>query len=373
MKKMKILILTHYFQPHIGGIEIIAYNQAKEIVKSGYQVTIITSKIGEESEEEIIDGIKVKRIKAWNFFEDKFGIAFPIFSLNLFSVLKEEIKNNDVIHVHGVWCIPSLLGAFLSKLYNKKLIIAEHVGIVRTKSFLVTGIQKVIFYFFGRFMLQYSDKIIVYNEKVGDWINKKDKTVYLINGVNISIFKPATIKEKKEIKIKYGFPFSKKLILFVGRLTEKKGFDKLFEARDKDYLIIFIGSGIVPENMKKDKNVLFLEPIHQEGLAKIYQASDIFCLPSKNEGFPLSIQEAMVSGLPIITTDHPGYENYLDRKYVKLIDPTSKSIKNTLKEVLNDEVLMKKMKNYSRNTAIEKFSWKKNVTELIKIYKQILS
>lgn len=373
MKKMKILILTHYFQPHIGGIEIIAYNQAKEIVKRGHQITIITSKIGEEPEEEIIDGIKVKRVKAWNFFEDRLGIAFPVFSLNLFSVLKEEIKNKDVIHVHGVWCMPSLLGAFIAKLYNKKLIITEHVGVVQTKSFLVTGIQKVIFYFFGKSMLQYSNKIIVYNEEVEKWINKKDKTVFLINGVDASIFKPATIKAKKKIKIKYGLPFSKKLVLFVGRLTEKKGFDKLFEARDKDYLILFIGSGRVPENMKKDKNVLFLDPMLQEGLAEIYQASDIFCLPSKSEGFPLSIQEGMVSGLPVITTDHPGYENYLDRKYVKLINPTPKFIKSSLKEVLNDEFLIKKMKSYSRNTAVEKFSWEKNVTELIKIYKQILT
>ena len=81
----------------------------------------------------------------------------------------------------------------------------------------------------------------------------------------------------------------------------------------------------------------------------------------------------MASELPIITTDHPGYENYLDRKYVKLINPIPKFIKSSLKEVLNDEFLIKKMNSYLRNTAVEKFSWEKNVTDLIKIYKQILT
>ena len=45
---MKILIVTHYFKPHIGGIEIVAYNQAKELVKKGHEVTIVTSRLNRE-------------------------------------------------------------------------------------------------------------------------------------------------------------------------------------------------------------------------------------------------------------------------------------------------------------------------------------
>ena len=83
---MKILIATHYFLPHKGGIEFVAYNQAKELVKKGHQVTIVSSKIGNEPEEEIMDGIKVRRVKAWNYFEDKQGVPYPIYSPKIFSV-----------------------------------------------------------------------------------------------------------------------------------------------------------------------------------------------------------------------------------------------------------------------------------------------
>ena len=42
---MKVLILAHAFQPHIGGLEIVVYNHAKEIVKRGHQVTIISCSV----------------------------------------------------------------------------------------------------------------------------------------------------------------------------------------------------------------------------------------------------------------------------------------------------------------------------------------
>lgn len=71
---MKIFIVPHYFLPHTGGIEFVAYNQARELVKQGYEVTIVGSKIGDEPKEEIMDGIKIRRSRVWNFFERKYGM-----------------------------------------------------------------------------------------------------------------------------------------------------------------------------------------------------------------------------------------------------------------------------------------------------------
>ena len=73
--KPKILIVPHYFLPHTGGIEFVAYNQAKELVKQGHDVTIVGSKIGNElEEEEVMEEIKIKRSRVWNFFEENYGI-----------------------------------------------------------------------------------------------------------------------------------------------------------------------------------------------------------------------------------------------------------------------------------------------------------
>src|SRR6266699_1149622 len=99
---MKILIVTHDFEPHIGGIEIVASNQAKELVKQGHEVTIVTSKLKREKAVEQVEGNRIVRVPAWNLLEEKFNVPYPIFSLRLVSTMIREIKRADIIHAHGI-------------------------------------------------------------------------------------------------------------------------------------------------------------------------------------------------------------------------------------------------------------------------------
>jgi len=143
---MKILIATHYFLPHKGGIEFVAYNQAKELVKKGHQVTIISSKIANEPNEEIMDGIKIRRVKAGNFFERKYGIPYPLFSLNLLNVLNQEAKRADIIHVHDLFYLSAFAGALVSQNTNKPLILMQHVELVKTKRPIVNLVQRLVYW-----------------------------------------------------------------------------------------------------------------------------------------------------------------------------------------------------------------------------------
>lgn len=369
---MKILIVTHYFLPHVGGIEIVAYNQAKELVKRGHKVTIVSSKIGDEPEEEIMDGIKIIRLKAWNWFENKYGIPYPIFSWKIVKVMNQEAKKADIVHVHDLFYLSPFAGAIASQINKKPLVLMQHVELVKTKRPIVNLVQRLVYWTYGKYILRRANNLLVCNNKVKNWLNRKDKTFMINNGVDAELFKPANREQKIKLRKKYKLPLDKPIIIFVGRFVEKKGFDKLFEVRDKNYFILFVGDGEVPEYMKHDRNTRFIQFMPQEKLAKIYQASDVFCLPSTNEGFPLTILEAMASGLPIITSDNPGYEDYIDRRFVKLINPTPKDIKSAIKEVLNNKKLSKKMADYSRNAVVKRFSWKANIDNIEKIYKKVL-
>ena len=364
---MKILIATHYFLPHKGGIEFVAYNQAKELVKKGHQVTIISSKIGNESEEEIIDGIKILRVKAWNWFENKWGVPYPLLSPSIFKVMNEEVKKADVVHVHDINYLNSFIASKKAKKCSKPLILTQHITFVN-HGLITNLIQRIVKSIYGKYIIKSADKIIVCNEQVKIWLDEPNKTFFLHNAVDTNLFKPATKKEKITLRKKYNLPLNKPIILFVGRLVEKKGFDKLFEARDKDYLLVFAGEGNIPDYMKKDKNILFLGGMSQEKLSEIYKASDIFCLPSVNEGFPLTILEAMSSGLPIITSNNPGYEHYLNKEKVLLIKPEVNIIKSSIKDLIQNKKKINKMKEYSRTEAIKKFNWNKNAISLLEVY-----
>jgi len=157
----------------------------------------------------------------------------------------------------------------------------------------------------------------------------------------------------------------------VGRFVEKKGFDKVLGAADENYKIIFAG-GEAPLACDKP-NMIFWGNMNRIDLSRAYQIADIFLLPSEDEGFPLSIQEAMASGLPVITSKDDGYKRYaLDENRMCFLEkPTSDSIRLAIKRILADEILMGQMSAYSIEYMTGNFAWPVIIEKLVKIYSEV--
>jgi glycosyltransferase involved in cell wall biosynthesis len=102
----------------------------------------------------------------------------------------------------------------------------------------------------------------------------------------------------------------------------------------------------------------------------MYKASDVFILPSYGEGFPLSIQEAMATGLPIITSKHNNLDQIHNSPLIAYIDITESDIKAAIKKIQNDTKLQQEMSEYSSKTARENYSWEKSVSSLVSIYRE---
>jgi glycosyltransferase involved in cell wall biosynthesis len=227
---MKILIVTHYFEPHIGGIEIVAYNQAKELVKQGHEVTIVTSKLKHEKAVEQVEGIRIVRIAAWNLLEENFNVPYPLFSPRLVSTIIREIKKNDIIHAHGVLYLGSFISALVARIYKKPFIVTEHIGFVTYKSSITNTIEKLALWTIGLITLWASDITIVINTSVQRWVKQyKNEVYYLPNGVDLQLFDKSTEQEKQAIRERYtilpyceGFPLSiKEAAATVVQITSK--------------------------------------------------------------------------------------------------------------------------------------------------------
>jgi len=111
-------------------------------------------------------------------------------------------------------------------------------------------------------------------------------------------------------------------------------------------------------------------PLPQEELAMMYKASDVFILPSYGEGFPLSIQEAMATGLPIITSKHNRFDQIYDNPLITYIDITELDITSAIKKIQSDTTLQQEMGQYSSKIARDNYSWEKNCTKLVDIYRK---
>ncbi len=279
----KVLFITKYYYPHIGGVERHVEEVSKEFIKKVHKIAIITEKYDSKlTDQETQDGIRIYR---FSYPKIKFLGLITIW-LKLFSYFKLFITS-DIIHIHDVaiWYLPVRL-----ILFWKPIILTVHGWEgsypIPLKNILLKRLSVLI-----------SSKTIC----VGKYIEKyygirADKIIY--GGVNLTRFR---IKKNP------------KLIIYLGRLGKDTGLKTFLRAAKKlkDYKIEFCGDGPLIDECKKVGGVHgFVDP-HP------YLAKASICFAS---GY-LSVLEALAYKCQVIVV----YDNPL-RKDMFLNSPFKKYI-----------------------------------------------
>lgn len=360
----RVLIVSPYAFPHIGGIEVLVEQQARALADLGHQVTVVTSRYGRTSaRSERRYGYDVVRIPAWNGLEKRFGVPFPLWSPSAVWRLARLIGQADVVHAHDAYYISSILAGTLSWVRRRPFFMTQHVAIVMHSIAAVMLVQKVIYGSIGRLLWRYARNVTVYNAIVRDFVSgygiPTSKIKVVNNGIDTMEFCQGSPENKLAMRERYGFPAHRPIILFAGRLVPKKGFQHLLEACGPEYELVLAGPGQIPADVPP--GVTFLGSVDRLDLRGLYQASDIFVLPAVGEMFTLVMQEAMACGLPVVTTNESAYADYdLDPAGVALVEPEPQVLRATFLELIADAPRLRYMQAYSRKLAEERFDWLKN-------------
>jgi glycosyltransferase involved in cell wall biosynthesis len=374
----KILIVSHYFPPHLGGIENVAREEAKHLTTVGYDVTVLTTAVGDTpGVRRQTDGYTVARVRTWNDIEDRSGVPFPILRPSSLWWFLKLIRAADLVHVHDTLYMTSWLAGLCCFLLRKPLVLVHHVEMIDHPSQLVTGVQRLVYTTAGRGIIHVADRILYFNSRVLTFLQSLGaddrKLEFLPNGVDADVFYPVDAIRKRRLREELGLPVDAVLALFAGRFVPKKGYDILLRCNSSAYRMLLVGgepSAIERENT----DAVFLGLRTQRELADLYRASDIFVLPSRAEGFPLTVQEAMASRLAVITSDDPGYDIYdLDPDGFALVSPNVESFSAALEDIAADDVKLARMASYSYQVACELFSWTTHVDALSTIYRDLLT
>ena len=337
---MKIAIFASHLPPHVGGIEVAAESQIKALATAGHDVVVITSASGSKPGWSKSNGYEMRRIRAWDYLEEKFAAVFPIYSPTLIWHAYKAVKNADIVHAHDAFYLTSLVAAVWAWALRKPLILTQHVSLVPHPSKLVNLAQRVVYASTGCFIWRSSKAILVLNLRVKEFLMdrgiKESKIAFLPNGVDVNIFSPACQAEQCTLRRKYNLPEDRLLGLFVGRLVPKKGFAILMELKEiENFELVFVGGYAPKGNARNDHH--FLGCVSREHIPEVFKMCDIFLLPSQGEGFPVTVQEAMACGLPVITTADPAYGPYkLDESLLKLVEPTTRRFHSELQIAAND-------------------------------------
>ena len=371
-----VLLVAHNYPPHIGGLELVVQKQAESLVNSGYQVVILTSRYARVRDEERGSaGIEVVGVPCSHILERIFNIPFPLFSISLIWRSWKFVRKVDVVHIHDVFYISSWVTGTLALLLRKPMLVTQHVAMVDHPSKLVMLIQRFVFATIGRWLFSRARKIVVYNSNVQSFLQSTgvplERILLISNGIDTAAFRPPAPDERFAIRQRFGLPQDRFLVLFVGRLVEKKGYHVLLDARDPSYDLVFAGPGPIPKAGRLD-NVYWMGPMDQGRAAELFRACDLFAFPAIGEIFTLVMQEAMASGLPIVTTDDPAYRGSVVSNCITVACRDGASFRDALVRILGDRSLMSRLREQSRCVAVQNFDWRKNFLALAALYSRIL-
>ncbi|MFC1682205.1 glycosyltransferase family 4 protein [Nanoarchaeota archaeon] len=354
---MKIAQINMFYLPTFGGVEQVMVELAQRQVRDGHEVHVFCCDSDKykriHKKEEIIDGVHIHRLPYWfRLSLNTFIWPSLLWKLLLF---KEKF---DVVHTHVSGHDYILYTGIVSKLRGFKHVHTTHCPWTDA-SFRPKIIRPFMFLndlIFNKLSFSVIDKIFSITPWELETLKKytdEEKIKVIPNGMDKILYKKVKDnKFRKEHNIK-----EKYLVLFFGRLNPTKGPEHLAQAavniskKRKDISFVWVGpdegkAEEVQKIIKPHKNMQYIGPIKGKNkIAEMYQASDIYVLPSYREGLPLTLFEAMASGLPIVASPVNGipYEmkepdNGLFVEYgnVGLIE------KQILK-VLNNSKLRKKM------------------------------
>jgi len=364
---MKILNITKYFYPKVGGIESRNLEVSKYMASKGYKIYTLTSKhTGSIKNFEIYKGIEIKRHKIlFTKFND------PFYPGEISDILK---LNYDLVHVDLPDPINSIFAFFASVIKRKPLIITYHADIEKEDLKRFPANLLLNFYnFILKMVLRRAKKIFVTSKEYAKSSNilrnlkfkEEDKEGKLILSPNFVCEKELNYDKNEIEKIRKNFE-NKKIVLFVGRLVKYKGVEYLIKAfneiKNPEIVLLIIGDGPLRkylENLASNKNIKFLGKV--ENLNPYYALCDIFVLPSitRQEAFGLVLVEAMFFGKPCITTDiDSGMKYVVDYGNAGILvkEKNVDKLRDAIIKLIENENLRKEIGEKARKRVLEKFT-----------------
>jgi glycosyltransferase involved in cell wall biosynthesis len=291
----RLLVVTHYYSTHRGGVEAVARELAARFARSGMSIEWLASDC-DPPPPGLPAGVRCIPAGSWNGFEKAFGIAFPLWTPKAIRALRDAVGRCDAVHLHESIYPGNVLAYLFAKRARKPVIVTQHVGAIPygpAARVLLWLLNRTL----ARTVLSGADRVFFISPATQRYFARfcRLRSAALVpNGVDTEIFRPDPARASAE----------RPLLLFVGRFVPRKGI-ALFVSLAKrlpgaDW--IAAGDGALRPEDDAPPNLSVLRGRSGADLAALYRSADLLVLPSVGEGFPLVVQEAMACGTPALVS-----------------------------------------------------------------------
>lgn len=356
----RILVITPFFYPHVGGSQQYMEDLYATLVKQHPEVfvDVLCYNTDNAGTKEQYKGLTIYRIPAWSVLPGQFALANP---LALIKFLSTNRNRYDLVHTSTRFFDSSWWAPFYAKLIKKKIVLTDHCAErpVHNNAVITFIAGQIDKWFVGMFLPLY-DAVFATNNATKKFLEKTyglhPELVY--GGVDTIFFKP--IKGKKK----------KLQATYIGRMIYSKGVEELFSVAKSLPQIQFVFAGPGPLVAKlqlqivneKIGNITLLGPINKKEVVQLLSESTVFVHPSfHHEGFPNALVEAGACQTAVIATDVGGsQEIIMQNKTGMLIKPHDTSaMKKAIVLLVNNTNERERLAQNLYVHVQKNFSWEK--------------
>jgi glycosyltransferase involved in cell wall biosynthesis len=299
---MRLLTVTHFYEEHGGGIERVAGQLNRHLAALGHETVWAASEGDAPPGPETATPVPLRCV---NGIERLTGLPMPIPSPGALRKLGRAVAEADAVIVHDALYATSVAALRAAHKRGKPVLLVQHIAAIPFRSRVMRGVMGLANRMVSRPMLKAADQVIFISGTTAAYFagtRFRRPPILAFNGVDMDLFRPAGRGEKAKARAAHDLPADRPVTLFVGRFVEKKGLNVLraLAAARPDVTFVLAGGGPIDPESWGLPNLIVKRGIAGERLAMLYRAADGFVLPSVGEGYPLVVQEALATGLPVL-------------------------------------------------------------------------
>ncbi|MFC1883601.1 glycosyltransferase family 4 protein [Thermodesulfobacteriota bacterium] len=405
--EIPIRILRIIARLNVGGPSIQAITLAKDLSSDGYKSLLVTGKVG-TNEEDMGYLAREKDVKPITIVELGREISL-LNDIRAFLVLRRIVRKFKPHIVHTHTAKAGTVGRLAAVSVNLTSFRSRRIKIVHTFHGHVfhsyfKSYKTFIFVLIERVLAKFTSRIIVISnlQKIDICSRFKiaaDKKVNIIPlGFDLSKFGKDK-KTRKIVRAKYLNSNSKNkfLVGIVGRLTDVKNHSLLIRAfkvlkdRKVDYFkCILVGDGELKESLMSEVLKLGLKDSFifvgwQKDMPSLYQAFDVVVTTSRNEGTPVTLIEAMASGIPVAATDVGGVRDLfgslegesdqgfsLAQNGILIRPGDAEAVANALMFLFNEKERAERMAERARDFIQKNYSFDRLSYDIRSLYRELV-
>ena len=393
---MRILKVTESYAPfyEFGGPPVKVEALAKGLRKRGHRVTVLTADWGLEARLPPGAGSLRRSPFGWAHEDDGVEALYLPTWLRYRSLTwnpaaagyaRARLREFDVVHIFGLY---DLLGPAIARACRERGIpyVVEPIGMFVP---IVRSLVLKRFYHrrWGGPMLAGAAAVVATAEQELEELAcggiPRTKLTLRRNGVMV----PPVLPAGGEFRDRYGLPRDALVVLFLGRLSEKKSPEMLLEAfariparvLGREVRLVFAGPDETPmqsrlaqrsERLGVRERVSFPGALFGAAKWSAYAGSDLFVLPSQNENFGNTAAEAAACGTPVVLTDTCGAAPLLAGAAGIVVPHETAALAEAVHRVLADGELRARLSEGGRRLA-GRLGWEEPVAEAERLYNRI--